>query len=85
MRSKEIYLLVGPPGVGKTTYANKLLEQFAKEGVTAEHVSRDKCRERLTSGATGDKYFSKEKEVFKEFIKDIDDCINMGYEKSRSR
>ena len=81
MRNKEIYLLVGPPGVGKTTYANKLLEQFAKEGVTAEHVTRDRCRERLTGGATGDKYFSKEKEVFKEFIKDINDCINMGYEK----
>ena len=79
--NKEIYLLVGAPGSGKTTYANKLLKQFAKEGITAEHVTRDRCRKRLTGGATGKDYFSKEKEVFKEFVKDINNCINMGYEK----
>ena len=28
-----------------------------------------------------EEYFSKEKEVFKEFVKDINNCINMGYEK----
>ena len=54
--NKEIYLLVGAPGSGKTTYANKLLKQFAKEGITAEHVTRDRCRKRLTGGATGKDY-----------------------------
>lgn len=79
--NKEIYLLVGAPGTGKSTYANKIMTDFNDKGITCEIVSRDNCRKRLTGGATGDAYFSKEKEVFKEFIKDINDCIDMGYEK----
>jgi predicted kinase len=78
---KEIYLLVGAPGTGKSTYANKVLAECNKKGETCAIVSRDNCRKRLTGGATGDKYFSKEKEVFREFIKDIHDCMEMGYDR----
>lgn len=79
--NKEIFLLVGAPGTGKSTYANKIMTDFNDKGITCEIVSRDECRKRLTGGATGDAYFSKEKVVFEKFVKCINDCIDMKYEK----
>jgi predicted kinase len=66
---KNLYLMVGAPGSGKSTY----LEQNTKEDQDYV-ISRDAVRYMLIKD--GDSYFSKEKEVFKTFIKYIQESID---------
>ena len=75
MMRKEIRLMVGPPGTGKSTYVNKVVKELTAEGCTVEVVSRDAVRRELTGSATGKKYFAKEKQVFRTFLKMIQDAI----------
>lgn len=62
-----MYLMIGAPGSGKSYY----IKQHLKPGEIV--ISRDKIR----FGMLGDKdeYFSKEKEVYNEFIRQIDAAI----------
>lgn len=69
MKQKNLLVLVGPPGCGKTTWADK----FAEEN-NALHVSRDRIRFSLIKENNG--YFSKEDKVFKIFC----DTIRKGLE-----
>lgn len=75
MKRKEIRLMVGPPGTGKSTYVAKVAKELNAEGCSVKVVSRDAVRKELTGSATGKKYFAKEKEVFRTFIKMIQDAI----------
>lgn len=61
--------MVGIPGSGKTTYAKK---NFPK----AVYVSRDEVRFSMVSPE--EPYFSKEKEVFKEFVRRINEGLRQG-------
>ena len=67
-----LYVMCGIPGSGKTTF----VKQCDLQG--AIHVSRDECRFKLLND--GDEYFSKEKEVFDNFISEIDANINLGFD-----
>lgn len=58
---KKIYLLCGIPGSGKSTWAKNHLDD------NSIWISRDLIRFSMVSEE--EEYFSKEKEVFKEFIK----------------
>lgn len=78
---KEIYLLVGIPGSGKTTYCKKLEKDFEEKNISVAYISRDEHRKKLTNEATGIFYFSKEKEVFSNYIKDINNAIKENKEK----
>jgi len=64
-----LYVFMGIPGSGKTTLAKKNLL-----GIT--HVSRDNIRFSLIDKK--DNYFSKEKQVYKEFIRQINENIAEG-------
>lgn len=63
----KMYIVIGAPGCGKSYYINK--HKKANEIV----VSRDKIRFGMLKDT--DEYFSKEKEVYNEFIKQIDAAI----------
>lgn len=63
----KMYLMVGCPGVGKSYYI-----QQHKQPETRV-ISRDVIRFSMLKD--GDEYFSKEKEVYKEFIKQINEAI----------
>lgn len=61
--------MVGPPGSGKSSWANKAVEHYSDANI----VSRDRVRFSMITEK--DDYFSKEKEVFNEFISQILDSV----------
>lgn len=75
MKRKEIQLMVGPPGTGKSTYVAKMVKELEASGRTVAVVSRDAVRRELTGSAVGKKYFAKEKQVFRTFVEMIQDAI----------
>ena len=63
----KMYLMIGCPGVGKSYY----VQQYKNPGTKV--ISRDTIRFSMLED--NDEYFSKEKEVYKEFIRQIDEAI----------
>lgn len=69
----KLYVLVGVPGSGKTYYAKNVL---MKQGKEINYVSRDEVRFEYIGEK--DQYFSKEKQVFREFVKRIQSSLDSG-------
>ena len=67
----KLFLTVGLPGSGKSTY----LKNHCKENDVI--VSRDAIR--FSMVAEGEEYFSKEKKVFKEYCRQINENLAAGY------
>jgi predicted kinase len=65
-----LYLLCGTPGSGKSTW---IKNHYKEDDII---ISRDKIR--FSMVADGEEYFSKEKEVYKEFIKQINENLKLG-------
>ena len=65
----KLYILCGPSGCGKSTWAHTNMQDTM-------YVSRDEIRFRLVGEDEG--YFSREKEVFKEFVKEIVSRLKIG-------
>lgn len=63
----KMYLMIGCPGVGKSYY----IQQHKNPGTRV--ISRDTIRFSMLED--NDEYFSKEKEVYKEFIRQINEAI----------
>jgi predicted kinase len=72
MAKSKLYLMMGCPGSGKSTY---LRERFSQPPVV---VSRDAVRFSMVK--EDEEYFSKEKEVFKEYIEQIRTAIKFNAE-----
>lgn len=72
MKRKTLVLLAGIPGSGKSTYVNNL----ASFGVRrmAKVISRDAIRFSMLKD--NEEYFSHEKEVFNEFIRQIQNALD---------
>lgn len=66
-----LVLMCGAPGSGKTTIAKKLM------GENDLYISRDEIRYSMITDQ--DEYFSKEKEVFNEFVNRIDKALLENY------
>ena len=71
-KSNRLYVMVGIPGSGKSYFLanNNLVKPY-------KVVSRDKIRFSLVKEE--EEYFSKEKEVFNKFIKEIKDGLDGGF------
>lgn len=69
---KNLYMLVGIPGSGKSTFVRNHLTAFDW------YVSRDNIRFDLVK--EDEPYFSKEKEVLKTYIKEINRGLQLGYD-----
>ena len=69
----NLYLMVGAPGSGKSTYAREFREEHNPSPII---VSRDAIRFSMVND--GSPYFSKEKAVFKEFVREINEGLDEG-------
>ena len=68
---KTLYILIGPAGSGKTTW----IREHATPGTSA-HISRDRIRFSMVK--EDEYYFSREKEVYMEFVRQI--CRALAYD-----
>lgn len=73
--TNALYIMVGIPASGKSTYAHKEQKKLEAEGYTTAIISRDQIRKRLVKNK---EYFSCENEVFDTFVNKINDCIKSG-------
>lgn len=81
-----LYVLVGIPASGKSSFAREEIFGDSTWGLLARdkvyYISRDKIREALRPA--GQPYFSCEKEVYKRYIKSIQDAIDKEVERNLS-
>lgn len=70
MKKSYLFIMCGAPGSGKSYFVE---HNLALDGIV---VSRDKVRFSMISD--GDEYFSKEKAVFKEFVRQIQEGLDNG-------
>ncbi len=83
MPTQEVKLLVGIPASGKSTWAQQEADFLESEKKTTAIISRDYVRQQLL-GITGDEdidkktYFSKEREVFNEFVRQVNEAMELG-------
>lgn len=72
-----VTMLVGIPGSGKSTWAQEIIEcELEPYGITSAIISRDDVRFSMLKD--GEDYFKHEKEVFEEFIRQINESIALG-------
>lgn len=76
-KQKNLFLMCGAPGSGKSTWVRNQVAAIGTERCI--HISRDVIRFALVP--EGEEYFAREKDVFKEFIRQINQAIhNIGTE-----
>lgn len=68
----KLVLMIGIPGSGKSTYAKRRF--MGKENA---YISRDEIRFSMVK--EDEEYFSKEKEVFNEYVKQVDEALCGNY------
>lgn len=67
----KLYIMMGTPGSGKSTWIQNHLDEHTV------WISRDEVR--FSMVAEDEEYFSKEKEVFKEYVRRINNALENGY------
>jgi predicted kinase len=67
-----LYLMVGVPASGKSTYAKRLMEVSDN----SVYISRDEIRFSLLGAKDG--YFAKEDQVFRTYISKINEALALG-------
>ena len=70
---KFLYIMTGIPGSGKSTCAKAIAENCKEQGESVQIVSRDAIR--FSMVREDEPYFSKENEVFAEFIRQINESL----------
>lgn len=69
--------MVGIPGSGKSTWIKGKTRDLEEDGFRSAIVSRDYIRKSLIGK---DEYFSHEKEVFNEFVREANECMKLGFD-----
>lgn len=74
--TREVKLLVGIPGSGKSYWAKKEAQALEADGFHTAIISRDAIRFSMLK--PGEDYFAHENEVFDEFIRQINEALEIG-------
>ena len=72
MKLKRLCLLSGAPGSGKSTWAR----EYVKNNPEVAYISRDEIRMEMLND--GDRYFDKEKAVFREYARRAKEALQDG-------
>lgn len=72
-----LYMLVGCPGSGKSTWSAKQIELNSKREKPIVYVSRDAIR--FSMVGEDKPYFSREKDVFREYVRQIQKGLSSGH------
>ena len=73
--TKEVKIMVGIPGSGKSTFAKQEAQFLEMDGFHVAIISRNEVRKSFVGDG---EYFSRENEVFEEFIRQINECLELG-------
>lgn len=74
--TQEVKMMVGIPASGKSTWIKNEVSMIEDEHKTTAVISRDYIREHMLQ--PGEDYFARETEVFNEFIRQINEAIELG-------
>lgn len=74
--TRNLTIMVGIPGSGKSTWVKDFMNIIEKDGWTAVSISRDAVRFSMLKD--GQNYFANEKVVFNEFIRQINEAMELG-------
>lgn len=72
----ELKVMVGVPGSGKSTWVKQEVARLEDDHYTTCVVSRDYVRQSLLKENDG--YFDREVEVFNEFVRQINEAMELG-------
>lgn len=76
--TKQLRVMVGVPGSGKSTWLKKRVECLEADGFHVAVISRDEIRKSFIG--ENEDYFSHEIEVFDEFIRQINEAMEIGFD-----
>lgn len=76
---RTLIMMVGIPGSGKSYFAKEMTMYDKLDNNNVAIISRDDIRKNLIGQS--DDYFSKENEVFREFVDDINRCLEVGVDR----
>ena len=72
MKQKNLWLLVGIPGSGKSTWVHEQLDSECKHWISRDAIRFEVVQE-------GEEYFSKEKQVFNLFVRAVQADIDSNF------
>ena len=75
--TKKLIIMIGVPSSGKSTAIKGRIKELEACGYTTASISRDYHRKALVGDGKAP-YFSREKEVFRNFVADINECLASG-------
>lgn len=78
--TREVKILVGVPGSGKSYWAKREIVRLQSEGWVPVTISRDAVRFRFLDDNNSTDYFAYEDDVFKEFIREINEVVACGFD-----
>lgn len=78
--TREVRIMCGVPGVGKSTWIDKETRALREEGWYPVHISRDDIRFRFLDDNNSEDYFAFEDDVMREFIREINECAEEGFD-----
>ena len=76
--TREIKILCGVPGCGKSTWAEKEMNRLCWDGWYPVIISRDEIRFEFLDNNNSNDYFAFEDDVFNEFVREINECAKQG-------
>ena len=76
--TQELKVMVGIPASGKSTWIQKETAILESEGKTVCVVSRDEVRKSLLRDS--EDYFSHEKKVFNEYVRQLNEAMEIGFD-----
>lgn len=76
--TKQLRVMIGVPGSGKSTWLEKQVNYLEADGFHVAVISRDEIRKSFIG--ENEDYFSHEIEVFDEFIRQINEAMEIGFD-----